>query len=50
MSLIKGGNMDLFNSWLVETPIAHRGLHDKTAPENSLAAFSKAIENGYPCF
>ena len=40
--------MDLFNSWLVETPIAHRGLHDKTAPENSLAAFSKAIENGYP--
>ncbi len=40
-------NSDLFKTWLVETPIAHRGYHDKTAPENSLAAFSKAIEKGY---
>lgn len=39
--------MDLFNSWLVQTPIAHRGLHDKTAPENSLAAYKKAIDCGY---
>lgn len=39
--------MDLFNSWLVETPIAHRGLHDKTHPENSISAFGKAIEAGY---
>ena len=39
--------MDLFKTWLVETPIAHRGFHDKTAPENSLAAFSRAIEKGY---
>lgn len=39
--------MDLFKTWLVETPIAHRGYHDKTAPENSLAAFEKAIEKGY---
>ena len=39
--------MDIFNSWLVESPIAHRGLHDKTHPENSLAAFSQAIEQGY---
>ncbi len=39
--------MDIFKSWLVETPIAHRGLHDKIAPENSLPAFEKAIENGY---
>lgn len=39
--------MDLFKTWLVETPIAHRGLHDKNAPENSLLAFSKAIEKGY---
>lgn len=39
--------MDLFNSWLVETPIAHRGLHDKLHPENSISAFNKAIENGY---
>lgn len=40
--------MDLFKSWLVECPIAHRGLHDKTAPENSLPAFQKAIDAGYP--
>ena len=39
--------MDLFKTWLVETPIAHRGLHGKNVPENSLAAFSKAIEKGY---
>lgn len=40
--------MDLFNSWIVDQPIAHRGLHDKTSPENSISAFQKAIENGYP--
>ena len=39
--------IDLFKTWLVETPIAHRGLHGKNVPENSLAAFSKAIEKGY---
>ena len=39
--------MDIFKTWLVETPIAHRGLHSKNVPENSLAAFSKAIEKGY---
>jgi hypothetical protein len=31
---------DIFNSWLVEEPIAHRGLHDKSHPENSLSSFS----------
>lgn len=39
--------MDLFKTWLVETPVAHRGLHDKKAPENSLAAFKNAIDKGY---
>lgn len=39
--------MDLFQTWLVETPIAHRGYHGKNIPENSLSAFSKAIEKGY---
>lgn len=39
--------MNLFESWLVETPIAHRGYHGKNAPENSMLAFSKAIEKGY---
>lgn len=35
--------------WLVTVPIAHRGLHsgDAAVPENSLAAFQKAIEAGY---
>ncbi len=26
---------------------AHRGLHDKDSPENTLAAFKKAVEGGY---
>lgn len=39
--------MDIFKTWLVETPIAHRGYHSKTAPENSMAAFAAAIEKGY---
>ncbi len=34
--------------WLFNTPIAHRGLHDDVAPENSFAAAAKAIEKGYP--
>ncbi len=35
--------------WLLEQPIAHRGLHDNLAvPENSLAAFSAAIRAGMP--
>jgi glycerophosphoryl diester phosphodiesterase len=39
--------MDIFNSWLCKTLIAHRGLHDENTPENSMAAFKKAIEKGY---
>ena len=39
--------MDLFNSWLLDSPIAHRGLHDKTHPENTISAFSRAIDEGY---
>lgn len=40
--------MELFNSWLVNTPIAHRGIFDKNHPENSLSAFEEAIKMGYP--
>lgn len=40
--------MDLFKTWLVEDYIAHRGLHDDKAPENSAAAFQNAIKEGYP--
>ncbi len=39
--------MDLFKTWLVETPIAHRGFHTKNVPENSMSAFANAIEKGY---
>ena len=39
--------MDLFNSWLVNKYIAHRGLHDSTHPENSLSAFQNAIKYDY---
>ncbi|MDE7395805.1 MAG: glycerophosphodiester phosphodiesterase, partial [Clostridiales bacterium] len=35
-------------SWLIKKPIAHRGLSDEENPENSLAAFSRAIEKGFP--
>lgn len=40
--------MDIRKTWLFERAIAHRGLHDDTAPENSLAAFENAIKNNYP--
>jgi glycerophosphoryl diester phosphodiesterase len=35
-------------AWLVAVPIAHRGLHDATRPENSLAAIDAAIRQGFP--
>ena len=34
-------------SWIIETPIAHRGLDNGSIPENSMAAFRNAIEKGY---
>ncbi|MFL5259765.1 MAG: glycerophosphodiester phosphodiesterase family protein [Hyphomicrobiales bacterium] len=36
--------------WLVDRPIAHRGLHDIKvgAVENTATAFARAIERGYP--
>lgn len=33
--------------WLFERPIAHRGLHNDTITENSMASFHKAIEKNY---
>ena len=35
-------------AWLVATPIAHRGLHDETRPENSLIAIEAALQRGFP--
>ena len=39
--------MNIFDSWLVKTPIAHRGLHNDDIPENSLASFENAIKHNY---
>lgn len=33
--------------FLKQIPIAHRGLHSKNVPENTLAAFCAAMEHGY---
>lgn len=33
--------------WLLESPIAHRGLHDDKTEENSLEAFKAAADKGY---
>lgn len=35
--------------WLLDSPIAHRGLHhNPDVPENSLASFQAAVEKGHP--
>jgi len=39
--------MDIFDSWLCNKYIAHRGLHDDLAPENSLASYKNAIDKNY---
>ncbi len=38
---------DIFNSWLVQRYIAHRGLHNDKLPENSLAAIKNALDKEY---
>ena len=40
---MRDNNLD----WLLNTPIAHRGLHDDIIPENSIPAFERAIESGF---
>jgi len=35
-------------NFLIERPIAHRGLHSEDIIENSFVAFSRAIDAGYP--
>ncbi len=39
--------MNIYDTWLCTKYIAHRGLHDELAPENSLASFQKAIDKNY---
>lgn len=47
--LLAPGRQTQKDSVLYKAKYAHRGLHskDKTIPENSLTAFSKAVEAGY---
>lgn len=33
--------------WLLNQPIAHRGLWNENFPENTLSAYKNAVENGY---
>lgn len=40
--------MNIYESWLATTPIAHRGLFAEGIPENSLASFKNAIKNKLP--
>lgn len=39
--------MNIFDSWLVNKYITHKGLHDETRPENSLSAFKNAMDHDY---
>jgi glycerophosphoryl diester phosphodiesterase len=36
------------NAWITQRPIAHRGLWNESAPENSIAAYERAIADNYP--
>ena len=40
--------MNIFESWVATTPIAHRGLFNDKYPENSLSAFKNAVKNKLP--
>ena len=43
----KNGFMQKHN-WLLKKPIAHRGLHNESTPENSMAAFKAAVDADFP--
>lgn len=36
------------DSWIINLPIAHRGLHGNGAGENTRTAYARAIEAGFP--
>lgn len=44
-----GNNQNIYNTWLVQKPIAHRGIFDnEEVAENSLSAYKACIEKGCP--
>jgi len=36
--------MNIYESWIVKSPIAHRGLFNDEIPENSISAFKRCVE------
>ncbi len=40
--------MNIYESWIVKSPIANRGLFNEKYPENSLAALKNAVKNKLP--
>lgn len=45
--MLENAKISAMETFLTTTPVAHRGLHGKDIPENSLAAFRAAAEHGY---
>ncbi len=44
-----GNNQNIYNTWLTNEPIAHRGVFDnEKVAENSITAFKECIERGCP--
>ncbi len=44
-----GNNQNIYNTWLTNQPIAHRGIFDnEEVAENSLSAFKACVERGCP--
>lgn len=39
--------MEIQTSWIINKPIAHRGLHNFDFPENSLPAFKNSVDHGF---
>ncbi len=40
--------MNIYESWIVKSPIANRGLFNEKYPENSLSAFKNAVKSKLP--
>ena len=40
--------MNIYESWIVKSPIIQRGLHGDKVPENSISAFKQAVKNKLP--
>lgn len=41
--------MSIYDSWLIKAPLSHRGMFNKTYPENTLGAFKNTVKHGYGC-